>query len=133
MKATKKGVVDTYRSKEFKAVEDVGTDIGLAYAQQQGYLSKDQAKDARKLKKAAIHEDVDGMKKAAMEAAKNEAERQVKSQIAGGALKETNTKRKPKGVSNVTMYPNIPKTIKSSGNGFKVAGRGIVGAGFLPN
>ena len=131
VKATKKGVVDTYRSKEFKAVADIGTDIGLAYAQQQGYVTKDQAKDVRKLKKAAIHEDVPGMKKAAIEGAKNEGERQVRSQMAGGALKEPNAKRKPKGVSNVTMYPNIPKTIKS-GNGFRAAGKGIVGSGFLP-
>ena len=122
-KAAKKGVVDTYRSKEFKAVADVTTDAGLAYAQSQGYINKDQAGDLRKLKRAAIHEDMPGLKKAARSAAKNEAGRQLN----GGALKEPAVKRKPKGTSNVTMYPNIPKTIK--GKGFRPAGDGLYGAG----
>ena len=128
-KAVKKGVVDTYRSKEFKKVADVGTDIGLAYAVSEGHITPEQAKDIRKAKKAAIHEDTEGLKKAVIDGALNEGKRQAGAQLKGGALKEPAVKRKPKGVSNVTMYPNIPKTLK--GNGFRPAGRGVSGGGFL--
>ena len=50
------------------------------------FVSKDQAKDARKLKKAAIHEDVPGMKKAALDAALNEGKRQAGEQLRGRGL-----------------------------------------------
>jgi len=86
LRAAKKGVVDTYRSKEFKQVADIGTDVALAYGQSQGYVSKDQAKDIRKLKKAAIHEDVPGMKRAARDAALNEGKRQAGEQLKGRGL-----------------------------------------------
>ena len=128
LRAAKKGVVDTYRSKEFKQVADIGTDVALAYGQSQGYVSKDQAKDARKFKKAAIHEDVDGMKKAARDAALNEGKRQAGEQLKGRGLANPVINEDAAGGNSIILSG------RRNGGSFRALGtRRTRGGSFLPH